>query len=140
MRRLVQVGRGVGLWTVTRLTVAVDGKSSPRPVVSSVAFSATCRAEVLAMGSGWLALRRDVMAQANGTNSRYSNELRQRIVQEARRFRASGWSWRRIGRALGGVSHMSLRCWCAAYDGPSDTEPDAFVQVAVVEDSSRPSC
>ena len=91
--------------------------------------------------SGWLALRREVMAQAKGTNSRYSNELRQQIVREARHFRASGWSWRGIGRALGGISHMSLRCWCETYDErTSDSEPDAFVQVTVIGESSEQPC
>jgi len=90
---------------------------------------------------GWLTLRRKVMAQANGTNSRYSAELRRELVREARLFRALGWSWRRIGRVLGGVSRVSLRSWCELY---GELEPDAspveFVQVTIVDDGTDRSC
>lgn len=90
---------------------------------------------------GWLALRRKVMAQSNGTNSRYSAELRRQLVREARMFRALGWSWRRIGRALGGVSHATLRSWCELYgELRADAESVEFVQVTIVDGGSEQSC
>lgn len=87
---------------------------------------------------GWCALRREVMSQAHGTGARYSNELKRRLIEEARIFRAAGWSWQRIGRALGGVSHTSLRCWCEAW--VSDAEPATFVLVAVVDADAERRC
>ena len=64
------------------------------------------------MSKGVLALRRDVVEQRAGTGrgARYPAELRIRLTAFARRLRANGWSWGRIGSSVG-LPGETLRLW-----------------------------
>jgi DNA invertase Pin-like site-specific DNA recombinase len=56
-------------------------------------------------------LRRALKAHRPGRGKRYGSKVKARVVEHARRRRAAGASWARIGEELG-LKFETVRRWC----------------------------
>jgi hypothetical protein len=85
------------------------------------------------MERGASLLRAELSRVARGRGTRFSIELRNRVIELGRRRRGEGASWQSIGRELG-INYETVRRWCIK------KEPAAMRRVEIVPTSVDAPC